>query len=83
MYEIKAKDVYEDFSQDKEMFGFSNYSFQSKYMKIVVKIKYDVVAGVAMKEFVGLKPKMYLFLVDDKIYILNNGYDGLAVGYQS
>ena len=34
MYEIKAKDVYEDFSQDKEMFGFSNYSFQSKYMKI-------------------------------------------------
>ena len=26
MYEIKTKDVYEDFSNDKEMFNFSNYS---------------------------------------------------------
>ena len=25
MYEIKNRDVYEDFSNDKEMFGFSNY----------------------------------------------------------
>ena len=24
-YEIKTKDVYEDFSKDKEMFDFSNY----------------------------------------------------------
>ena len=40
---------------------------------MVVKIKYDVAAGAAMKEFVGLKPKLYSFLVDDKIYIVNNG----------
>ena len=26
MYEIKTEDVYEDFSNDKEMFDFSNYS---------------------------------------------------------
>ena len=26
MYEIKIEDVYEDFSKDKEMFNFSNYS---------------------------------------------------------
>ena len=26
MYEIKTRDVYEDFSKDKEMFDFSNYS---------------------------------------------------------
>ena len=31
MYEIKTEDVYEDFSNNKEMFAFSNYSTQSKY----------------------------------------------------
>ena len=31
MYEIKTEDVYEDFSSDKEMFGFSNYLTKSKY----------------------------------------------------
>ena len=31
MHEIKTKDVYEDFSKDKEMFHFSNYSVKSKY----------------------------------------------------
>ena len=30
-YEIKADDVYDDFSMDKEMFAFSNYSAKSKY----------------------------------------------------
>ena len=31
MYEIITEDVYEDFSKDKEMFDFSNYSVKSKY----------------------------------------------------
>ena len=31
MYEVKTEDVYEDFSSDKEMLGFSNYSIKSKY----------------------------------------------------
>ena len=31
MYEIKTKDDYEDFSSDKEMFNFSNYSTKWKY----------------------------------------------------
>ena len=30
MYEIKTKDVYKDFRNDKEMFDFSNYSAKSK-----------------------------------------------------
>ena len=30
MYEIKTDDVYEDFSNDKEMSDFSNYSHKSK-----------------------------------------------------
>ena len=29
-YEIKTEDVYEDFSSDKEMLDFSNYSAKSK-----------------------------------------------------
>ena len=32
MHEIKTEDVYEDFSNDKEMFDFSNYSTDSKYI---------------------------------------------------
>ena len=31
LYKIIAEDVYEDFSNNKEMFGFSNYSIKSKY----------------------------------------------------
>ena len=31
MYEIKIEDVYEDFSNDKELFDISNYSTKSKY----------------------------------------------------
>ena len=31
MCTIKTEDVYEDFSKDKEMFDFSNYSGKSKY----------------------------------------------------
>ena len=27
--------------------------------------------------------KIYLTCLDDKIYILNNGFDGLVLGYQS
>ena len=49
-------------------------------------------AGVVIDEFFGLKPEMYLYLVDDnsehkktnvvnKIFIQNNEYDGLSLGY--
>ena len=68
MYEIKIEDVYEDFSSNKEMFDFSNYSTKSKYHddsnKLVIGKMNDETAGVTTKEFVGLKPKMYSYLVD-------------------
>ena len=69
MYEIKTEDVYKDISNDKETFEFSNYSKKSKYYhnsnKLVVgKIK-DETAGAAIAEFIGLKPKMYSYFVDD------------------
>ena len=67
MYEIKIQDVYEDFSNDKEMFDFSNYSAKSNYYddsnKLVVGKMEDETADLAIKEFVKLKPKMYSYLV--------------------
>ena len=62
MYEIKTEDVYKDFSNDKEMFDFSNYSTKSKYdnsNKLVVGKMKDELGGVAIKEFIRLKPRMY------------------------
>ena len=69
MYEAKTEDVYGDFSNDKEMLDFSNYSIKSKYFdnsnkSVVCKLK-DETAGVAIEKFVGLKPKMYSYLVDN------------------
>ena len=61
--EIKTEDVSENFSNDKKMFNFSNYWAESKYYNdsiklIVFKMKNET-GGVAIKEFLGLKPKMY------------------------
>ena len=57
MYEIKPEDVYEDFSSNKEMFDFSNYSTNSKCYygsrKFVIGKMKDETGGVAMEEFVG------------------------------
>ena len=69
MHEIKAEDVYEDFSSDKKMFDLSNYSTKSKYHdnpnKLVTgKMKVET-GSAAIEEFVGLKRKMYSFLADD------------------
>ena len=70
MYEIKTEDVYEDFSKDKEMFDFSNYSTKSKYYddlnKLVVGKMKDETRGIAIEEFMELKPKMYSFSVDSE-----------------
>ena len=69
MYEIKIEDICEDFSNDKEMSDFSNNSTKSTYYdnsnKLVVGKLKDERAGVAIEEFVRLKPKMYLYFVYD------------------
>ena len=70
MYGIKTEDVHEDFRKNKEMFDFRNYSAKSEYHddsnQIVVGKMKDETGGVGViKEFIGLKPKMYSFLVDD------------------
>ena len=61
MHKIKTEDVYKDFSNDKEMLDFSNYSTNSKYYdnsnKLVVGKIEDETAGVPIEQFVGLKLK--------------------------
>ena len=65
MHQIKTENVYEDFSSDKEMFGFSNYSTKSKYNdnsnKVVIGKMEDETGGVAIEKIIGLKSKMYSF----------------------
>ena len=61
------------------MFDFSNYLAKSKYFDdsnklVIVKMKHET-NGVAIKEFVGLKVKMYSFLVDDVFLSLNKKVD--------
>ena len=66
---IKTEDIYEDFSKDKETFDSSNYSTKSKYYddsnKLLVGKLKDETSDVAIENLVGLKPKMFSFLVDD------------------
>ena len=49
------------------MFDFTDYSTKSKYHddsnKLAIEKMKDKTGGVAVEEFVGLKPKIYSFLV--------------------
>ena len=51
------------------MFDFNNKSPKSKYYddsnKLVIGKMKNEIGGVTIKEFVGLKPNMYPFLVDN------------------
>ena len=69
MYGNKTGYVYEDFSKNKKMLGFSNYSLKSKHdddsNKFMVSKMKDETGGVAIKEFFWKKPNLYSILVDD------------------
>ena len=73
MCEIKTEGVYGDFSEDKSIFDFSNFSFTSKYYddlnKYVVGKMKDKTGGIANEEIVELKPKIYSFLIDNVVSI--------------
>ena len=62
-YEVKSKNVYEEFFKGKDLFDFSNYSKCSKFFnetnkKVTGKMK-DEFGGIIVSEFVGLKSNMY------------------------
>ena len=71
VYRIKTEDVYGDFYQDKDLFDFSEYSSNSKFFdpvnkKVIGNLK-DELKGKIIREFEGLKSKMYpLISVDNE-----------------
>ena len=54
------------------IFNFSNYLIKAKYHddsnKLVIRKMNDKTIGVAIEECIGLKPKMYSFLVDSNVH---------------
>ena len=66
MFEIKIEDIYEDFSKNKKLVILVIIQLsQDDLNKLVFdKIKVKTI-GVAITEFVGVKPKMDSFLVGD------------------
>ena len=67
-YLIKSeKDIYQEFWVDRDLFDNSDYPKSSKYFfndnkKVIGKFK-DEAAGKVIEEFVGLKSKMYSYLM--------------------
>ena len=68
-YEIKLKDVYEEFFKHKHLFDSSNYVEDSKFFdptkkNVMVKMK-DESEEKIIGEFVGLKSKIYSMKIID------------------
>ena len=62
-YVIETNDIYKDMGQDSDYFDTSDYLedhflFSNKNKKVLGKMK-DETAGIAIKEFIGLRSKMY------------------------
>ena len=69
-YVIETDDVYEDLFRDRELFDNSDYKKYSKFYfyenkKVIGKFK-DEAAGHPITEFVGLKSKMYSYVIEGK-----------------
>ena len=69
-YHIKTEDIYSDFLSDREYFDNSDYPPNSEFYfsenkKVIGKFKYET-AGVPIKEFIGLKSKMYCISLDNE-----------------
>ena len=70
MYHITGENIYDCFFRDRiEYFDFSNHNPESKYFyednKAVLGKMKDEAAGQEITEFVGLRPKMYSFLIEN------------------
>ena len=71
-YEIECNDLYKDFWSDKDKFDFSKYPensefYDNKNKKVIGKFK-DETNFYPIKEYIGLKSKMYSYVLD-----YNNG----------
>ena len=71
----KTKDVFEDIADDVEKrFDTSNYAIECNSIerplptgenKKTIGLRKDELSGKIMTEFVGLRPKIYSYLIDD------------------
>ena len=62
-YEIKSKDVYEEFFKYKHLFDFSEFQsnfFDPNNKRVIGKMK-DEFKGILINKFIELKSKMYCF----------------------
>ena len=64
-YEVKTEDIYQDMLQDANLFDTSEYDrdhplYSTANKKVLGKMK-DETHGIPIQEFVGLRPKMYIF----------------------
>ena len=62
-YEVETQDLYQDMSENKELFDLSNYKkshelYDNSNNKVLGKMK-DECGGAVIEEFIGLRPKMY------------------------
>jgi hypothetical protein len=69
-YEVQTDDIYSDMGGMKDLFDFSEYPkdhplYSPDNCAVIGKMK-DETKGVAINEFVGLKPKMYATKTDQK-----------------
>ena len=69
-YEIKTDDVYKDLFQDKELFDNSDHQKLSAFLfdknkKVTGKMK-DELAGMVIKEFIGLRSKIYSYEINNE-----------------
>ena len=68
-YEINTNDVYDDMKTNKNLYDLSNYSknhklFDNTNKKVIGKMK-DEAGGEIITEFIGLRSKMYSYLIQD------------------
>ena len=79
MYEIKSEDVYKKLFKHKHLFGFSNFSKDSKFFdptnkRVIGKMK-GASEGKILNEFVALKSKMHsMKTIDGKEYSKTSKY---------
>ena len=68
-YEIKTDDVYKDLFQDKKLYNKSDCPKNSEFFldeneKVIGKMN-DEASGMPIKEFIGLRSKMYSYKINN------------------